>query len=219
MKTTPSASAQQFLEIDQIKEGIVLLKNRALRGVVMVSSQNFALKSEDEQTAIIYQFQNFLNSLDFSIQILVQSRKINITGYLQKLKDIEAKQQNELMKVQTADYTTFIEELTKGSDIMSKSFYVVVPFTLLEAQGQTTKNLAELLKPSNITGPLTDEQFQRCKNQLWQRVEFVALGLRRCGLYSVPLSTPELIELYWASYHPEEAEVGYYPELPPEILS
>ncbi|MDO8264757.1 MAG: hypothetical protein Q7T34_00080 [Candidatus Parcubacteria bacterium] len=220
MKTSQGSSAQQFLEIDQIKEGIVILKNRALRGVIMVSSQNFALKSEDEQTATIYQFQNFLNSLDFSIQILVQSRKINMTGYIQKLKDLEGKQQNELMKIQTADYTAFVEELIKGSEIMAKSFYVVVPFTLLEAQGQaTTKNISEFLKPGGLTGSLSDDQFQRCKNQLWQRIEFVALGLRRCGLYSVPLSTPELIELYWSSYHPEEAEVGYYPELPPEILS
>ena len=84
----PAASTQQFLEIDQIREGMLILKNKALRAVMMVSSLNFALKSDDEQTSIIYQFQEFLNSLDFSCQILIQSRRLNITGYLDKLKEV-----------------------------------------------------------------------------------------------------------------------------------
>ncbi|MCD6402412.1 hypothetical protein J7L36_00975 [bacterium] len=208
----PKASTQQFLEIDQIKEGVILLKNQAMRGVLMVSSLNFALKSEEEQRAIIYQFQNFLNSLDFPIQIIIQSRKLNITGYLDKLKDLEEKQKNELLKTQTAEYRNFVNNLIAGGSIMSKNFFVVVPFTLLEAKVSPK----EILKPTPKS--LTEEQFQRCKSQLWQRMEFVAMGLRRCGLQCVPLNTPELIELFWSLYHPEQAEVGYYPELPPEII-
>ncbi|MBI2624730.1 MAG: hypothetical protein HYW70_00060 [Candidatus Nealsonbacteria bacterium] len=206
------------MEIDQIREGVILLKNRALRGILMVSSQNFALKSEDEQTATIYSFQNFLNSLDFSVQILVQSRKLNITGYIEKLKELEKGQTNELLKIQTGDYRKFIEELIKGSSIMSKNFFAVVPFTFFESQLQTKKGIKELLRPSGVLGQVSEEQFQRAKNQLWQRMEFVALGLRRCGLTTIPLSTEELIELFWTYHHPEEAEVGYYPELPPEII-
>ena len=208
------SSTQQFLEIEQIREGVMILKNKSLRGVIMVSSLNFALKSEEEQTAIIYQFQSFLNSLDFSLQIVAQSRRLNITGYLDKLKDLEKKQENELLKTQTAEYRNFVQDLIAGSSIMSKNFFVVVPFTLIEIPGMETAR-GFLKKKPEIT--LSEEQFQRAKSQLWQRMEFVALGLRRCGLQCIPLNTPELIELFWGLYHPEESEVGYYPEIPPEL--
>jgi hypothetical protein len=210
----PANTTQQFLEIDQIREGVILLRNKALRGVLMVSSLNFALKSEEEQNAILYQFQDFLNSLDFSCQIIVQSRKLNITGYLEKLKEIEKKQTNELLKIQTASYREFIENLVKTGQIMTKTFFITVPFTVLETKGVSAISLIK--KP--VVPTLTEDEFQRCKSQLWQRMEFVALGLRRCGLQCVPLSTPELIELFWALHHPDESEIGYFPEIPPELL-
>ena len=205
----PISTTQQFLELEQIREGVIILKNKSLRGMLMVSSLNFALKSEEEQNAIIYQFQNFLNSLDFSIEIIIQSRRVNITGYLDKLKEIEVKQENELLKMQIAEYRKFVENLIAGGQILSKNFFVVVPFTLIEIPG---------IKKEKVP-TLTEEQFQRAKSQLWQRMEFVALGLRRCGLWASPLNTSELIELFWSLYHPEEAEVGYYPEIPPELLT
>ncbi len=204
-------STQDFLEIKEIKEGVLVLKNQALRGVLMVSSQNFALKSEEEQSGIIYQFQNFLNSLDFTCQIVVQSRKLNITGYLEQLAELEKKQENDLLKIQTGNYREFIESLVKEGAIMAKTFYVVVPFTIMEAQGVGVKKLK--------FSSLSDEMFQRCKTQLVQRMEFLVLGLRRCGLRAVPLSTLELIELFWALHHPKEAELGYYPEIPPELTN
>ncbi|XOA42696.1 MAG: hypothetical protein ACKKMO_02700 [Candidatus Nealsonbacteria bacterium] len=207
------SATQQLLEVDKIKEGVVVLKNKALRGILMVSSLNFALKSEEEQKAIIYQFQSFLNSLDFSLEIVIQSRKLNITGYLDKLKELEAKEENELLKLQIGEYEKFIEELIAGGAIMSKNFFVVVPFILAE--------LPRLIKSEDdakkTKKTLTEERFQRAKIQLWQRMEFVALGLRRCGLQGIPLNTIELIELFWSLYHPEQAEVGYYPEIPPEL--
>lgn len=206
-------SSQQFLEIDQIREGVVVLKNKALRGIMMVSSLNFALKSDDEQTAIIYQFQNFLNSLDFSCQIIVQSRRLNITGYIDKLKELERKQENKLLKIQTKEYRNFIESIIAGGTIMSKTFYIIVPFSLAEVKGENPKKMVR----KSISPKLTEEEFQRCKTQLWQRMEYLTLGLRRCGLRSVPLSTEELIELFWGLYHPGQAEVGYYPEIPPEL--
>ncbi len=206
-------STQQLLEVEQIREGVVLLKNKAMRGIIMVSSLNFALKSEEEQDAIIFQFQNFLNSLDFSLEIIIQSRRLNITGYLDKLKKLENKQENELLRIQTAEYQKFIKNLIAGKGIMSKNFFVVVPFTLMEIPSiKTTKSL---LKQQSST--LTEDKFQRCKTQLWHRIEFVSLGLRRCGLKCVPLNTSELIELFWSLYHPEQAEIGYYPEIPPEL--
>jgi len=220
----PEASTQDFLEIQDIREGILILKNQGLRGVMMVSSLNFALKSEDEQTATIYAFQNFLNSLDFSCQIIIQSRNINITPYLDELKDLEEKQTNELLKEQTASYREFIKQLVQGETIMTKNFYVVVPYTLMEGLGvvAVTKrfSLDKLFGKKNqqAAEAMADADFQRCKTQLWQRMEFLAMGLRRCGLEAIPLTTAELIELFWAIHHPEQAEIGYYPEILPELI-
>ncbi len=207
------SSTQQLLEIEKIKEGVVVLRNKALRGILMVSSQNFALKSEEEQKAIIYQFQSFLNSLDFSLEIVIQSRKLNMTGYLESLKELEKKEKNELLKLQIGEYEKFIKELIAGGAIMSKSFFAVVPFVFAELP-RLTPSIDKVKKTKKT---LTEERFQRAKTQLWQRMEFVALGLRRCGLQCAPLNTVELIELFWSLYHPEEAEVGYYPEIPPEL--
>lgn len=212
----PAGSTQQFLELEEIREGVVILKNKALRGIAMISSLNFALKSEDEQNAIIYQFQNFLNSLDFPLEIVVQSRTLNITGYLDKLKESENNQENELLKIQTAEYQKFIRDLIAGGQVLSKNFFVVVPFTISElTSGAAT---AGLFKKRGASGGMNDELFQRAKAQLWQRMEFVALGLRRCGLTFAPLDTTQLIELFWSQYHPDEAEVGYFPEIPPELI-
>ncbi|MFC1629957.1 hypothetical protein ACFL06_00280 [Patescibacteria group bacterium] len=208
-------STQDFLAISQIKEGTLVLKNQALRGVLMVSSLNFALKSDDEQKATIYQFQNFLNSLDFSCQFLIQSRRLNITGYLEKIKNLEKQQTNELLKVQTGEYYNFVKSLIEAGTIMNKSFFVVVPFTLFEALGVGAQ--AKLLQRKRSKA-LTQEEFNRCKSQLWQRMEFVSLGLRRSGLKAVPLTTEELIELFWRTHHPKQAEFGYYPEIPPELI-
>jgi type IV secretory pathway VirB4 component len=196
------ASAQQFLEIREIKDGVIILKNGSLRAVLSVSSLNFALKSEEEQKAIIYQFQNFLNSLDFSIQILVQSRILNITGYLDKIEKKGDEQKNELLKIQTYEYKKFVSELVGGRKILSKTFFVVIPFSLTGL-------------PSS---EMDEDEFQRAKSQLQQRAEFISLGLRRCGHQCSLLDTLGLIEFFWSLYHPEQSETGYYPEIPPEIV-
>ena len=202
MAQTPT---QNFLQIDQIREGVLLLKNKSLRGIIMVSSLNFALKSSEEQESTIYQFQNFLNSLDFSLEINIQSRTLNITGYIDKLSDIANKQTNELLKLQTIEYQKFIKQLIAGGKILAKNFFVIVPYTTVVIPGKKSPEIEE-------------NQFQRAKSQLWQRMEFVVSGLKRCGLQCTALNTSELIELFWSLYHPEEAEVGYYPEIPPEII-
>ncbi len=218
----PETATQAFLEVQDIREGILLLKNNSIRGILMVSSINFALKSDEEQTAIIYAFQSFLNSLDFSCQIVVQSRNINITPYLDGLKDLEDKQANELLRRQTASYREFIKNMVVGDTVMTKNFYVVVPYTLMEifGVGSAAKQFNLLGQESKAQQPkeMKDDEFQRCKTQLWQRMEYLAMGLRRCGLEAMPLTTPELIELFWSIHHPDQAEVGYYPEILPELL-
>ncbi len=189
--------------MDQIREGIIILKNKSLRGVLMVSSINLALKSSDEQTAIINQFQSFLNSLDFTCQIIVQSKKVNLTGYIDMIKEWEKNQENELLKHQTESYRKFIKDFIDKESILTKKFFVVVPYAFHEIPGSK----------------LTEENFRRLKRQLMQRMEFVALGLRRCGLQSAPLTSSELIELFWIIHHPKESETGYYPEFPEELIN
>ncbi len=201
-------TTQDFLQFNKIKDGVVILKNKGLRKVLMVSSLNFALKSEEEQESILYQFQDFLNSLDFSCQIIVQSRRLNITGYLEKLNKIRAKEKNELLRIQIEEYKSFINEIIGAGNVMQKNFYVVVPFAPLEIKGgRGLKNFQ-----------LTKEVFQRAKSQLLQRTEFIILGLKRCGLQAAPLDNAEIAELFWALHHTKEAEEGYYPELPPELI-
>lgn len=208
-------AAQQFFPIEQIREGAIIMKDHSLRGVMMASSLNFALKEVEEQEAIIMQFQTFLNALDFSFQIVVASRQVNITGYLEKLKVIEQEQKNELLRVQTREYRKFVERLVEGGSIMNKQFYLVVPFYLSEIFGGKTKGGLFNVKSAPT---LTEELFQRCRIQLYQRMEFLSLGLRRCGVWAVSLNSEELIELYWSLAHPREAAIGYYPEIPPELI-
>ena len=216
-------TTQDFLEIQDIKEGVLILKNNDIRGVLMISSTNFALQSDDDQSAVIYAFQSFLNSLDFPCQIVVQSRKINITPYLDSLKKLEQEQTNELLKIQTSSYIEFIKDLVQGDAVMTKNFYVIVPYALsaILGVGAISKQFKFLNKDKNPgqKSAITDEEFEKCKTQLWQRMEFLALGLKRCGLDSVPLTTPELIELFWSLHHPDQAEVGYSPEINPDLLN
>ncbi len=206
------ATTQQVLEFDQIKEGVVLLKNKSLRGVLMISSLNFALKAEEERRSIIFQFQSFLNSLDFPLEMAVQSRKLNISSYLEKLQKIEEKESNKLLKTQIKEYSNFIRKIIKGNSIMAKTFYVIVPFHLGELRRKPEKEKDESQKVYK------QKRFQRSRSQLMQRMQFVASGLKRCGLSCQPLSTAELIELFWGLYHPEKAEIGYYPNIPSSLI-
>src|SRR3989338_36189 len=174
------SATQAFLEIQDIREGVLLLKNNSIRGVLMVSSINFALKLEERQT-------------------------------------------NTLLREQTASYIEFIKNMVVGDMIMTKNFYVVVPYNLMEIFGMKGMSkqfdfLKKFSGPQPTNQLLKEDDFQRCKTQLWQRMEYLSMGLRRCGLEAVPLTTPELIELFWSIHHPDQAEIGYYPEILPELL-
>ncbi len=216
-------TTQEFLKIKDIKDGVLILENNDIRGILQVSSVNFALQSLETQSAIIYSFQSFLNSLDFFCQIIIQSRHINITPYLESIRALEERQTNELLKTQISSYAEFIKELVKGEQIMTKSFYLIVPYTLIQGLGVKTavsqSTFAKLFgKGRGRDQQMKDEDFEKFKGQLWQRMEFLAMGLKRCGLDVFPLTTPELIELLWSIHHPSEAEVGYSPQIAPELL-
>ena len=200
-------STQSFVKIDQIREGIVLLKGGGMRAVIKCSSLNFALKSQDEQDAIIMEFQNFLNSLDFYIQIFINSRFLNIDDYIETLKEKEAEQENDLLRIQTAEYINFIKDFVATTNIISTDFYVVVPFELAEAAGKTGGGgILSFLGLGRTPSKMEKKQFLHFKNQLLQRVEFIRAGLHRFGLTTKLLSTEELIMLYWNIYNPQNLQ-------------
>lgn len=122
------ASTQAYLPISEIKEGVVVMRDQSLRSVLIVSSVNFALKSEQEKDAIIASYQSFLNSLNFPVQIVASSKKLHLTNYINSLKTLGQNQTNPLLKIQTEEYSRFIEQLLEVSNIMEKRFYVVVPY-------------------------------------------------------------------------------------------
>jgi hypothetical protein len=202
-KQKTTAATQQFLNVSEIKEDAIVLKSGALRAVLAVSAINYDLKSTDEQEAIVGQYQNFLNSLDFPLQILINSRKINIDNYLNFLKDKEKNQPSELLRFQLAEYQNFIKQLVSVSNIMEKNFYIVVPFSPIESDEKGFfKNLLNMANPKkNIIEKR--ETFETYRSQLFQRVDNIISGLSGIGLRVVPLQTQELIELVYTSYNPK----------------
>ena len=197
-------STLKYVDIKTIKDGVVVLKNGTLRAVLLVSTVNFDLKSSDEQTAIIGAYQNFLNSLDFPVQIVINSRKLNIQPYLELLKERAREQRNELLKIQIIEYQEFIQSLTEVTNIMSKFFYLVVPFAPVEdvSEGVLGK-ISSIVRPADSVSE-REELFETYKNQLWQRVDHVAAALGGTGLHFTELNTDELIELYYGMYNPSE---------------
>jgi hypothetical protein len=200
------ASAQRFLDISEIREGAVILRDGTMRSVILTSSINFALKSEDEQQALISAYVSFLNTIDYPLQIVVQSRKLNIESYIERLKEEEKTQQNDLLKLQMVDYRNFIGELVEMGEIMSKRFFVVVPWY---PWGGKTKSffakLGDIFKP--LAGlKVKEEEFKKQRAALMQRTELVIGGLQSMGLTCVPLDTQGLIELFYECYNPELRE-------------
>lgn len=201
---------QQFIEITGTKNGVVLLKNGGLRQILMVSGINFDLKSEEEQEAIIYSYQNFLNSLNFSIQIFIHSRKINIDGYIENLGKAEASETNPLLKTQIAEYREFIRSFTSENAIMNKSFFVVVPYDPVKLTATGSKGfLGGLLgsKHQSEAAKAEDEKtLMQHLGQLTQRTEQIMSGLNQMGLRAVALNDDESIELFYNLYNPEAVE-------------
>jgi type IV secretory pathway VirB4 component len=201
-KKTTTAPTQKFLDVAEIKEDTVILKNGSLRSIIAVSSINYDLKSTDEQDAIISQYQTFLNSLDFPIQILISSRKLDMKHYLDFLDNKEKEHPGELMRLQISEYKNFIRQLVEVSNIMEKNFYIVVPFCAIEnIKGGFLSNFLNMSNPKkNIVEKR--EVFETYKSQLFQRVDHISAGLSGIGLRLAPLKTQELIELLYNSYNP-----------------
>ena len=205
-RSSISVSTQQYLDITEIKENTIIMKDGTLRAVLLVSSINFALKSEDEQNAVIDSYVRFLNNLSFTLQIVIQSRELDIDNYLQYLKEKEKEQTNKLLKIQTADYVEYIKELTSLGKIMNKRFYIIVPYNpLTDVRKGFFRMIGESLKPATII-KLKERTFLQYQEMLERRIESVVGGLESMGVAVARLDTQSLIELYYKTYNPETAK-------------
>lgn len=200
-----SKSTQEFVPVSEVRDGIVVLKDKSLRAVLLASSINFALKSEDEQTAFIVQFQNFLNSLDFSCQIFVQSRMLDIRPYIASLEVAYKNQLDDLMRIQIREYIQFIKSFTEAANIMTKNFFVVVPYSAGTLSLKGSSIASKLPFGNKKTAPEDENRsFEEEVSQLEQRIAIVQQGLVRCGVRTVQLGTEEAIELFYKLFNPGE---------------
>ena len=196
----PPESTQKYLNIAEIKGNVVVLRDGSLRSIIAVSSTNFALKSEDEQNALTGAFQNFLNSLDFPVQILIHSRVLDINGYLEKLRVLASGQTNELLRIQMAEYIEYVGKLVQYASIMSKTFYVIVPYTSSPVAEGFGSRIKKIFNPA-LGVASHEENFERDKIKLEERVGHVVSELGAVGLRSMVLGTEELVELLYLSYN------------------
>ena len=194
--------SQEFVPVEEVRSGIITVKGGGYRGILLCSSINFALKSEDEQRAIIGGFQNFLNTLDFSIQISINSRKTDIRPYLNYISTLEDAQKTDLMKIQLREYMEFIRNFTEGTNIMTKTFYLVVPY----APGASIGKATGFFNRGAAKASAASMSFDESRVQLEQRISLVASGLAACGIRAIPLGTEELIELLYRSFNPGALE-------------
>lgn len=201
-----SQSSQDFVPIKEVRDGIIILKDGSMRAILMTSSINLALKSAEEQQAVIFQFQNFINTLDFSIQISIQSRRLDIKPYIALLENRQKEQTNDLMKIQTKEYINFVRTFTDNTNIMTKSFFIIIPYTPaklnMKSGGFLNKN-----KNKNISQAKIDTQdFEENRSQLEQRMSIVEQGITRTGVRVVRLGTEEVIEIFYKLFNPGDVE-------------
>ena len=200
---TSNTSTQDFVSIRDIKDNVVIQENGQMRMVVLASSINFALKSVDEQRAILSQFQSFLNTLDFDLQIYIQSRRLNIEPYMELLQSLDGKQDNNLMRIQLREYIEFIRTFTKDIDVMSKNFFVVVPYS--PSKVDFSRGITDMFSPKARPKKTANEtSFEEHRIQLEQRVGLVTAGLARVGVRSITLQKDDLVELYYHLYNPAD---------------
>lgn len=203
-----SSATQEFVPIEEVRDGIVVLKDGGLRAIVLCSSMNFSLKSADEKSAILLQFQDFLNSLDFSIEILVQSRKLDIRPYIALLEERERKQETDLMKIQVREYIGFVKSFTESANIMTKHFFIVIPYTPAIVSDVSAKGLLATvgLGKKGTPAAAKDASFEESRSQLEERVSVVEQGMVRSGIRVARLGTEEAIELFYKAFNPGEGD-------------
>ena len=201
----PGQSTLLHLPIAEFKDNLIILKNGGMRAVLETSAINFNLKSEEEQNSIIYSYQHFLNTLDFPIQILVRSRRLNINDYIEKIKGLAKNQKNPLLKRQTLEYAEYIQKLIEYADIMEKSFYVIIPYDPIRANktNMFSKFFARLNNKDNfLEVEKRLSEFEQLHKGITQRVNLIKAGLQNCGLNVEQVNTQNLIQLFYNVYNP-----------------
>jgi type IV secretory pathway VirB4 component len=197
---TKSEATQNFVPIKEVRDGVIILKDGSMRSILMASSINFALKSKEEQEAVIFQFQNMLNSVDFPLQISVQSRRLDIRPYLNLLENRKKEQVDDLLKIQVKEYIEFIRTFTENVEIMTKNFYVVIPYNPPKIDVKNS-GLLNNKKPRTAV-----ETFEENRIQLDQRSSVVEQGLSRSGIRTVALGTEEVIEVFYKIFNPGDVD-------------
>lgn len=204
-------AAQEFVPIKEVRDGIIVLKDGGLRAVIIASSINLSLKSEEEQHATIMQFQTFLNGLDFPVEISVQSRKLDIRPYILSLEERMRLQTEPLIKLQTKEYMDFIKSFTEEVNIMTKSFFVIVPYSG-SSSFTPKKGIFDKIFGSNQKSTTAEEdsktRFEEKRTQLDERVGVVMEGLGAFGVRSTQLGTEEVIELFYKTFNPGDISQG-----------
>lgn len=198
-------ATQQFVPIERVRDGIVILKTGEFRVVLITNSLNLALKSEDEQQAILMQFQNLLNSLDFPIQFFIESRRLDIKPYMELLQQRSTEVEEDLLKIQIREYMGFIKKFTEETNIMTKHFFIVIPYIPPNSSPASSKS--NPLSTFNFGGPkkeMGDTSFDAARIQIEQRVATVIQGLSRFGLRAQKLGTEEVVELFYKLFNPGE---------------
>lgn len=202
-KPKPGPATQRFLDITEIRDDMVILKDGTVRAVLLVSSINFALKSNDEQEAIIQQYMTFLNSLEYPVQVVIQSRRMNIDAYVDSLKEQEKQTENDLLRAQISDYRNFVVELVELGEIMQKRFYVVIPYDpVTNKRKNFMSRMSEAFSPV-VAAKLNQKQLSDRIEQLNRRVDIVTGQLASMSLQAVRLDTQGLIEVYYTAYNPD----------------
>lgn len=202
IKNKISSSTQKYLDIAEIKENTIIMNDGTLRAILLVSSINFALKNEDEQNAIIVSYISFLNNLEFPVQIVIQSKELNIDNYLERLRQKEKEQTNQLLKMQISEYLYYINELISMEKIMNKHFYVCIPYNPLSDKHKGFfKSLFQAFK-AVILVKMEEKRFKKYSVALNRRVDNVQSALASMSLNTARLDTQSLIELFYNTYNP-----------------
>lgn len=202
-----STPSQQFVPIKEIRDGVAVLKDGGLRAVLLATAVNLGLKSAEEQHATLSQFQSFLNSIEFPIQVVTSSRRLDIRPYLITLEKRLPEIPEELLRLQTREYIQFIRDFNERYNIMSKFFYVVVPFSGSIASAKNSGfNIGGILgkKEGKTKAAQLSATFEENRSQLEQRVAIVKQGLSSMGVESKQMNTEQLIDLYRNYMNPGE---------------
>jgi type IV secretory pathway VirB4 component len=226
--TNPN-STQNTLQIAEIRDGVAIMNDGSFRSVVMVKSINFDLMSPQEQEAVEYSYQSFLNSLYFPIQIFIRSKKVDLQPYIEKLDKIRTEHDNMLLALLMDDYIGYIDALSQQTNIMDKTFYIVIPFfPTVDAQKALTQSknffsgLAGMFNTKEAHVVINETELEKAKSELRNRVQAVLQGLMQCGVQGLPLDTQELIELYYDTYNPDTATrqpLKNFNDLTPDVIT